>query len=157
MYVQGIYNPQFQQAAAAQYYPHHHVYGSSSSGMGSPYGYGYSLPASRGTFSATPQRFHGGPSYLYYPTPQMDAAAVAAAAASFSPTAYPPSPLPPLLHPAPRHPFPASSSGMSPLIIFSVQSKVITRSKTHLFFYIVTFSRDTVLNLTLHLSLSNNL
>nr|GMD94012.1 RNA-binding protein 38-like [Ipomoea batatas]GME08007.1 RNA-binding protein 38-like [Ipomoea batatas] len=55
-YHQGIYNPQFQQAAAAQYYPHHHVYGSSSSGMGSPYGYGYSLPASRGTFSATPQR-----------------------------------------------------------------------------------------------------
>lgn len=110
-YHQGIYNPQFQQAAAAaQYYPHHHVYGSSSSGMGSPYGYGYSLPASRGTFSATPQRFHGGPSYLYYPTPQMDAAAVAAAAASFSPTAYPPSPLPPLLHLAPRHPFAASSS-----------------------------------------------
>nr|GMD88828.1 RNA-binding protein 38 [Ipomoea batatas] len=56
-YHQGIYNPQFQQAAAAaQYYPHHHVYGSSSSGMGSPYGYGYSLPASRGTFSATPQQ-----------------------------------------------------------------------------------------------------
>lgn len=62
-----MYNPQMQQA---QYYQQ--VYGpSSSSTMGSPYYYGYSVQAApRGTFSTPqPHRLPAGPSYLYYPTP----------------------------------------------------------------------------------------
>ncbi|KAE8707911.1 RNA-binding protein 24 [Hibiscus syriacus] len=62
VYHQGVYNPQIEQA---QYY--HQLYGpSSSSSMGSPYYYGYSLQAPRGPFSAPQPQ---GPSYLYYPTP----------------------------------------------------------------------------------------
>lgn len=61
-----MYNPQIQQP---QYYQQ--LYGPSSSTMGSPYYYGYSMQAPRGTFSTTPQphRMPAGPSYLYYPTP----------------------------------------------------------------------------------------
>lgn len=61
-----MYNPQIQQP---QYY-HQQLYGPSSSTMGSPYYYGYSVQAPRGTFSSTqPHRIPAGPSYLYYPTP----------------------------------------------------------------------------------------
>ena len=60
-----MYNPHIQQP---QYYQQ--LYGPSSSTMGSPYYYGYSVQAPRGTFS-TPQahRLPAGASYIYYPTP----------------------------------------------------------------------------------------
>lgn len=60
-----MYNPHIQQP---QYYQQ--LYGPSSSTMASPYYYGYSVQAPRGTFS-TPQahRLPAGPSYIYYPTP----------------------------------------------------------------------------------------
>ncbi|XP_027092481.1 uncharacterized protein [Coffea arabica] len=98
-YPQGIYNPQLQQP---QYY--HQVYGPSSSGMGSPYFYGYSMQASRGTFPANPAQRIQGPSYLYYP-PQMEG--------SFS--TYPPPPPPlPLLQPTRHHPFASSTGSPTP-------------------------------------------
>ncbi|CAK9180034.1 unnamed protein product, partial [Ilex paraguariensis] len=87
---QTIYNPQLQQS---QYY--HQLYGGSSSTIGSPYYYGYSMQAPRGTFSAPLAQRIQGPPYLYYP-PQMEG--------SF-PT-YPPPPT--LLQPT-RHPFPSST------------------------------------------------
>ncbi|ESW13179.1 hypothetical protein PHAVU_008G174100 [Phaseolus vulgaris] len=60
-----LYNPQIQQP---QYYQQ--LYGPSSSTMASPYYYGYSVQAPRGTFSTPqPHRIPAGPSYLYYPTP----------------------------------------------------------------------------------------
>ncbi|GLT31166.1 hypothetical protein SLA2020_059230 [Shorea laevis] len=75
-YHQALYNPQMQQP---QYYP------------SAPYYYGYSLQAARGTYSPSqPQR----PSYLYYPTSQMEG--------SFSTYAHPHFQLP-------CHPFPSSS------------------------------------------------
>ena len=60
-----MYNPQIQQP---QYYQQ--LYEASSSTMGTPYYYGYSVQAPRNTFSS-PQanRLSPGPSYLYYPTP----------------------------------------------------------------------------------------
>ena len=60
-----MYSPHIQQP---QYYQQ--LYGPSSSTMGSPYYYGYSVQAPRGTFS-TPQahRLPAGASYIYYPTP----------------------------------------------------------------------------------------
>ncbi|KAL3504751.1 hypothetical protein ACH5RR_034592 [Cinchona calisaya] len=96
-YHQAIYNPQFQQA---QYYQQ--LYGASSSGMGSPYFYGYSMQAPRGTFSATPAQRIQGPSYLYYP-PHMEG--------SFS-TFPPPTPLPSLQ--TIRHPFASSADSQTP-------------------------------------------
>ena len=104
--MQAVYNPQMQQP---QYYPQ--LYGTSSSSMpmggAPPYYYtGYSLQAPRGSISSpqTPtQRFGiaGSPSYLYYPTHQMEATSP-----SFSP--YPP---PPQLQPPPtRHNFPSSTT-----------------------------------------------
>ncbi|KAE8709818.1 RNA-binding protein 24 [Hibiscus syriacus] len=62
-YHRTLYNPQIQQP---QYY--HQLYGPSSS-MGSPYYYGYSLQAPRGTFSAPQAQRFLGSSYLYYPPP----------------------------------------------------------------------------------------
>ncbi|KAE8701721.1 RNA-binding protein 24 [Hibiscus syriacus] len=47
---------------------YHQQYGSSSTSMGSPYYYGYSLEAPRGTFSAPQSHLIPGPSFLYYPT-----------------------------------------------------------------------------------------
>ncbi|XP_019430930.1 PREDICTED: RNA-binding protein 38-like [Lupinus angustifolius] len=63
-----LYNTQIQQA---QYYQQ--LYGQSSNSMASPYYYGYSVQAPRGTFS-TPQahRLPAGPSYVYYPTSPME-------------------------------------------------------------------------------------
>ncbi|KAK7275777.1 hypothetical protein RIF29_16899 [Crotalaria pallida] len=63
-----LYNTQIQQA---QYYQQ--LYGPSSSTMASPYYYGYSMQAPRGTFS-TPQahRLPAGPSYIYYPTTPIE-------------------------------------------------------------------------------------
>ncbi|KAG5018947.1 hypothetical protein JHK87_014802 [Glycine soja] len=60
-----MYNPQIQQP---QYYQQ--LYEASSSTMGTPYYYGYSVQAPRNTFSS-PQanRLSPGPSYLYYPIP----------------------------------------------------------------------------------------
>ncbi|KAK4274118.1 hypothetical protein QN277_017398 [Acacia crassicarpa] len=60
-----LYNPQIQQP---QYYQQ--VYGASSSGVSSPYYYGYSVQPPRASYS-TPQahRLPPGPSYLYYPYP----------------------------------------------------------------------------------------
>ncbi|XP_004516562.1 uncharacterized protein [Cicer arietinum] len=82
-----IYNPQIQQA---QYFQQ--LYGPSSSTMGSPYYYGYSVQAAapRGTFS-TP-RIQAAPSYLYYPTTPMEG--------SFS-AAYRPFQQPLIRHPSP--------------------------------------------------------
>ncbi|KAK8580350.1 hypothetical protein V6N13_143459 [Hibiscus sabdariffa] len=91
-YHQALYNPQIQQA---QYY--NQLYGSSSTTMGSPYHFGYSLHAPRGTFSAPQAQRFAGPSYLYYPT-QMEG--------SFS--NYPPPPF----H-LTRHPFPSSADSQS--------------------------------------------
>ncbi|KAL7085520.1 hypothetical protein ACP275_14G285600 [Erythranthe tilingii] len=103
-YNQTMYNQQVQQTQ--QYY--NQVYaGSSSSTMGAPYYYGYSMHAPRGgTFSipqATPaaQRFQG-PSYLYYPA-QVDPTS--------SSTYTPPPPPPPLvLRPTTRLSFPPPST-----------------------------------------------
>ncbi|KAG4200636.1 hypothetical protein ERO13_A05G225400v2 [Gossypium hirsutum] len=92
-YHQALYNPQIQQA---QYY--HQLYGSSSTSMGSPYYFGYSLQAPRGTFSAPQAQRIPGPSYLYYPS-QMEG--------SFS--TYPPPPF----HPT-RHPFPSPADSQTP-------------------------------------------
>ncbi|CAL0315535.1 unnamed protein product [Lupinus luteus] len=63
-----MYNPQIQQA---QYYQN--LYAPSSSTMASPYYYGYSVQAPRGTFS-TPQanRLPAGLSYIYYPTSPIE-------------------------------------------------------------------------------------
>lgn len=66
------YNPQ--QVQHSQYY-HHQLYGTSSSTMPTPYFYGYSVQAPRGTFSTPQAHRMPGPSYIYYPT-QMEAAAV---------------------------------------------------------------------------------
>ncbi|XP_011074197.1 RNA-binding protein 38 [Sesamum indicum] len=77
-YQQTMYNPQVQQA---QYY--NQVYGASSSTMGAPYYYGYSVQAPRGTFPIPPAQRFQGPSYVYYPT-QVEAS---------SPTYPPPLPL----------------------------------------------------------------
>ncbi|TYI21500.1 hypothetical protein ES332_A06G041300v1 [Gossypium tomentosum] len=90
---QAVYNPQIQQQ---QYY--HQLYGSSSTTMGSPYYYGYSLQAPRGTFSAPQAQRIPGPSFLYYPT-QMEG--------SFS------------MYPSPpfqftRHLFPSSTDSQTP-------------------------------------------
>ncbi|KAL4280505.1 hypothetical protein GQ457_03G029870 [Hibiscus cannabinus] len=81
-YHQTVYNPQFQQPP---YY--HQLYGPSS--MGSPYYYGYSLQAPRGTFSAPQAQRFPGPSHLYYPSPMEG-----------SSSTYPP---PPPFH-LPSHP-----------------------------------------------------
>lgn len=111
-YPQTIYNPQLQQP---QYYQQ--IYGPSSSGMGSPYFYGYSMQASRGTFSASPAQRMQGPSYLYYP-PQMEG--------SFS-TTYPPPPLP-LLQPA-RPPFASSTGSPTPHQTPSTTTLVATEAE----------------------------
>ncbi|KAK8642775.1 hypothetical protein V6N13_012107 [Hibiscus sabdariffa] len=92
-YHQALYNPQIQQA---QYY--HQLYGSSSTTMGSPYYFGYSMQAPRGTFSSPQAQRIPGPSYLYYPT-QMEG--------SFS--NHPP----PSFH-LTGHPFPSSAESQSP-------------------------------------------
>ncbi|KAK8643113.1 hypothetical protein V6N13_012427 [Hibiscus sabdariffa] len=93
-YHQGLYNPQIQQA---QYY--HQLYGpSSSSSMGSPYYYGYSWQAPRGTFSAPQAQRFPGPSILYYTTPMEG-----------SSTTYPP---PPPFH-LTRHPFPSPTDSQT--------------------------------------------
>ncbi|KAE8715412.1 RNA-binding protein 38 [Hibiscus syriacus] len=91
-YHQSLYNPQIQQA---QY--HHQLYGSSSFTMGSPYYFGYSMQAPRGTFSASQAQRIPGPSYLFYPT-QMEG--------SFS--NYPPPPF----H-LTRHPFHSSADSQT--------------------------------------------
>ncbi|KAF3445848.1 hypothetical protein FNV43_RR11025 [Rhamnella rubrinervis] len=62
------YNPQVQHS---QFY-HHQLYGTSSSTMPTPYYYGYSVQAPRGTFSTPQAHRMPGPSYIYYPT-QMEA------------------------------------------------------------------------------------
>ncbi|KAK8684044.1 hypothetical protein V6N13_040081 [Hibiscus sabdariffa] len=63
------YSPEygFQQALYNQQY-YHQLHGSSSTSMGSPYYYGYSLQAPRGAFSAPEAQRIPGPSFLYYPT-----------------------------------------------------------------------------------------
>ena len=92
-----MYNPALQQP-----YYHHQVYGPTPPTMSTPYYYGYSTtqaaPTPRGTFPPQAQRIQG-PSYLYYPTPQMDPS-------TFSGYLTPPPP--PLLLPT-RHPFPSPS------------------------------------------------
>lgn len=94
-YHQAVYNPQIQQP---QYY--HQMYGTTSTPMGSPYYYGYSLQSPRGAYSAPQaQRMPpspAGPSYLYYPT-QAEGI-------------FPP---PPTLQ-LPRQPFPFSSDSQTP-------------------------------------------
>ncbi|KAM5575660.1 hypothetical protein ABKV19_014559 [Rosa sericea] len=60
-----------------QYYHQQHYGASSPSTMGAPYYYhqGYSFQSPRGSFSPVPQaqRMPAAPSYVYYPTQQMDA------------------------------------------------------------------------------------
>ncbi|TQD97839.1 hypothetical protein C1H46_016534 [Malus baccata] len=67
-----MYNPQVYQQP--QYYPQ--VYGSSpSSPMGTPYyyhGYSFQSPSPRGTFSSPQAHRMLAPSYLYYPTHNME-------------------------------------------------------------------------------------
>ncbi|GAV63584.1 RRM_1 domain-containing protein [Cephalotus follicularis] len=93
-YHQAVYNPQVQQP---QYY--HQMYGTSSTTMSSPYYYGYSLQAPRGTYAAAPQPQRlPGPSYLYYPA-QLEG--------SFS--TY----LPPPFQPS-RHPLSSSTDSQAP-------------------------------------------
>ncbi|KAG6786289.1 hypothetical protein POTOM_007889 [Populus tomentosa] len=89
-----MYNTQIQQPA--QYY--HQMYGTSSSTIGSPYYYGYSLQAPRAALSGSQAQRIPGPSYLYFPT-SMEG--------SFS--SFPS----PTIQPA-RHPFPSSSTADSP-------------------------------------------
>ncbi|OIW02379.1 hypothetical protein TanjilG_04972 [Lupinus angustifolius] len=75
-----MYNPQIQQA---QYYQQ--LYGPSTSTIGSPYYYGYSVQAPRGTFSTPqPHRLPAGPSYIYYPTSPMEGSS------AFRPPYHPP-------------------------------------------------------------------
>ncbi|KAF5765587.1 putative RNA recognition motif domain, nucleotide-binding alpha-beta plait domain superfamily [Helianthus annuus] len=62
-YQQAMYNPALQQP----YY--HQMYGPTSPTVSTPY---YYAPTHRGTFGATQAQRIQGPSYLYYPTPQMD-------------------------------------------------------------------------------------
>ncbi|KAJ6954583.1 RNA-binding protein 38-like [Populus alba x Populus x berolinensis] len=93
-YHQAMYNTQIQQPA--QYY--HQMYGTSSSTIGSPYYYGYSLQAPRAALSGSQAQRIPGPSYLYFPT-SMEG--------SFS--SFPS----PTIQPA-RHPFPSSSTADSP-------------------------------------------
>ncbi|KAG8369203.1 hypothetical protein BUALT_Bualt15G0126700 [Buddleja alternifolia] len=97
-YHQTMYNPHAQQA---QYY--NQVYGSSSTTGSTPYYYGYSIQAPRGTFSIPPAQRFQGPSYLYYPTQ-----------AEGSSSAYPP-PLHPhsLLQPT-RLSFPSYADSAAP-------------------------------------------
>lgn len=97
---QALYNPQVQHS---QYY--HQLYGTSSSTMPTPYYYGYSVQAPRGTFSTSQQAAHRipAPSYLYYPTPMEGT--------SF--TAYPPP------HPTTRPPsFPPPNTGTQSFTLF---------------------------------------
>ncbi|KAL2503852.1 RNA-binding protein 24 [Abeliophyllum distichum] len=99
-YPQTVYNPHLQQP---QYY--HQLYGASSSGVGNPYYYGYSMQgAARGTFSIPQAQRIQGPSYMYYPT-QMEGS---------SPT-YPPPPAPrlPLLQ-STRHPLSSPTDSQAP-------------------------------------------
>jgi len=104
-----MYNPQIQQA---QYYQQ--LYGPSSSTMGSPYYYGYSMQAApRGTFSTPqPHRIPAGPSYLYYPTTPMEGG-------SFS--AYRP-----LQQPLIRQPSPTPSPSGNPSILFFINVELLT-------------------------------
>ncbi|KAK9070271.1 hypothetical protein SSX86_010671 [Deinandra increscens subsp. villosa] len=60
---QAMYNPALQQP----YY--HQVYGPTGQTVSTPY---YYAPTYRGTFAAPQAQRIQGPSYLYYPTPQMD-------------------------------------------------------------------------------------
>lgn len=120
-----MYNPQIQQP---QYYQQ--LYGPSSSTMGSPYYYGYSVQAPRGTFSTPqPNRIPAGPSYLYYPTPME---------ASFS--AYRP---PPQLQQLPIRPTPPSPSGTIPflfstkLISFKLSNNTFSNKKIALLMHVL--------------------
>ncbi|KAG5250985.1 RNA-binding protein [Salix suchowensis] len=94
-YHQAMYNTQIQQPT--QYY--HQMYGtSSSSTIGAPYYYGYSLQAPRAALSGPQAQRMPGPSYLYFPT------SMEGSFSSFpSPTIQPT-----------RHPFPSSSTADSP-------------------------------------------
>lgn len=81
-------------------------------GVGSPYYYGYSLQASRGTFSGPQAHRIQAPSYLYYPT-QMEGSFPAYPTPTPPPPhphPPPPPPVPPTLQPTSRPPF-FSSTG----------------------------------------------
>ncbi|XP_057468870.1 uncharacterized protein LOC130758063 [Actinidia eriantha] len=107
-YPQAFYNPQLQQP---QYY--HQPYGSSS-GIGSPYFYGYSMQASRGTFSAPQAQRIQGPSYQFYPT-QMEGSFTTFPSPAAAAAAPPPPPLPLLLHSPPtRHVLPSPTDSQTP-------------------------------------------
>ncbi|KAL7175949.1 hypothetical protein ACSBR2_029508 [Camellia fascicularis] len=113
-YPQSLYNPQLQQA---QYY--HQLYGGSSSTMGSPYFYGYSMQASRGPFPTPQAQRIQGPSYLHYPT-QMEG--------SFSPYPSPPPLLPLQPQPPPttiRHPHPSSTDLQTPQYTSTIETEVV--------------------------------
>lgn len=64
--MQGVYSPQFQQQQQ-QYYQQMYGPTTSSTPMGSPYYYGYSLQSPRGVYSPQPQQRIT--PYLYYPPP----------------------------------------------------------------------------------------
>ncbi|CAK9137443.1 unnamed protein product [Ilex paraguariensis] len=98
-YHQTMFNPQLQQP---QYY--HQLFGPTSSTLGSPYYYGYSMQASRGTFSAPQGQRIQGPSYLYYPNTQIEG--------SFPSYPLPPPP-PTLLQPI-RHSYASSTDSQTP-------------------------------------------
>ncbi|PWA69576.1 nucleotide-binding alpha-beta plait domain-containing protein [Artemisia annua] len=89
---QAMYNPTLQQP-----YYHHQMYGPTTPTVSTPY---YYTPSPRGTFSPHQAQRIQGPSYLYYPTPQMDPTTTF--------PGYLTQPPPPLLLPT-RHPFPSPS------------------------------------------------
>lgn len=113
--MQAIYNTQIQQPA--QYY--HQMYGTSSSTIGAPYYYGYSLQAPRTALSGPQAQRIPGPSYLYFPT-SMEG--------SFS--SFPS----PTIQPA-RHPFPSSSTAGTCLLFILLSNDLqlpIHKKHTHL-------------------------
>lgn len=105
-YHQGMYNPQVQQQQQqAQYYhqPYGVGVGVASSAMGSPYYYGYSMQATRGTLYTGAHRIPPPQSYPYYH--QLTHMQQQQHDPSSFPS-HPAAPPPPLLLQSTRHPFP---------------------------------------------------
>lgn len=59
-----MYNP----PRIPQTHYYNQLYGASSSAVGNPYYYGYSVQAPRGSYHVPPAQRFQGPSYVYYPT-----------------------------------------------------------------------------------------
>ncbi|XP_073275595.1 uncharacterized protein [Primulina huaijiensis] len=85
---QTMYNP----PRIPQTHYYNQLYGASSSAMGNPYYYGYSVqPAPRGSYPVPPAQRFQGPSYVYYPTlTQMEGPSSAYSAPTPHPLLQPP-------------------------------------------------------------------